>query len=118
MDEHADNDWYSILVRTGVYQTGTKPKYEPKVTVNTVLDAVRHGMEREYKKEMSAKNRKASVIPEEAIASDVISEGSPTAEKKAELGVTTPGGTHEKAEAEGYVNGSNGTNGTNGVNGH
>jgi len=116
MDEHADNDWYSILVRTGVYQEGTKPKYEPKVIVNTVLDAVRHGMEREYKKEMSSKNRKASVIPEEAIASDVISEGSPTAERNAELGVTTPGGTHEKAQADGYVN-VNGTNGTN-SNGH
>ncbi|CAN9135134.1 unnamed protein product [Alternaria alternata] len=29
---------------------GTKPRFEPKATVNTVLDAVKHGMEREYKK--------------------------------------------------------------------
>jgi len=41
-----DEDWYSILVRTGVYQTGTTPKHEPRVTVNTVLDAVKHGMAR------------------------------------------------------------------------
>lgn len=116
MNEHADTNWYSILVRTGVYQEGTKPKYEPKATVNNVLDAVRHGMEREYKKEMQQSRRKASAIPEEAIVEDVISEASPAAEKKAELGITTPGGTHKKEEADSYVDGA--TNGTNGTNGH
>lgn len=44
------NDWYSILVRTGVYQTGTEPAYVPRVTVNNVLDAVKHGIEREMAK--------------------------------------------------------------------
>ncbi|OWP04404.1 hypothetical protein B2J93_7947 [Marssonina coronariae] len=43
----AKNDWYSILVKTGVYQEGTEPAYVPRVTVDTVLDAVRHGIERE-----------------------------------------------------------------------
>jgi len=46
------NDWYSILVKTGVYQDGTKPAYKPRVTVDTVLDAVKHGLEREFTKKM------------------------------------------------------------------
>ena len=45
-----DDTWYSILVKTGVYRDGTTPKYQPKVIVDNVLDAVRHGMERELKK--------------------------------------------------------------------
>ena len=49
-NEKANNDWYSILVQTGVYQTGTEPAYKPKMTVNTVLDAVKHGIEREMTK--------------------------------------------------------------------
>lgn len=48
-NEKAKNTWYSILVRTGVYQEGTEPAYKPKVTVDTVLDAVKHGMARELK---------------------------------------------------------------------
>ncbi|KAK2625733.1 hypothetical protein QTJ16_005045 [Diplocarpon rosae] len=46
----AKNDWYSILVKTGVYQDGTEPAYVPRATVNTVLDAVKHGIEREMTK--------------------------------------------------------------------
>jgi HAD superfamily hydrolase (TIGR01456 family) len=49
-NKHSDNTWYSILVRTGVFQEGTKPKFAPKATVDTVLDAVLHGIEREQKK--------------------------------------------------------------------
>ena len=49
-NEHSKNTWYSILVRTGVFQEGTKPKFTPKATVDTVLDAVMHGLEREQKK--------------------------------------------------------------------
>ncbi|RKU49476.1 hypothetical protein DL546_007977 [Coniochaeta pulveracea] len=40
-------DWYSILVKTGVYQDGTEPAYKPRVTVPTVLDSVKYGIERE-----------------------------------------------------------------------
>ena len=43
----AENDWYSILVRTGIFQEGTKPRYTPRATVDTVLDAVKHGIQRE-----------------------------------------------------------------------
>ncbi|KAI9813406.1 MAG: hypothetical protein M1827_004080 [Pycnora praestabilis] len=52
-NDSAENTWYSILVRTGVYKKGTKPKYEPQVTVDTVLDAVRHGMKREFAKALA-----------------------------------------------------------------
>ncbi|KAL6715572.1 hypothetical protein ACLMJK_006533 [Lecanora helva] len=51
----ADNDWYSILVRTGVFQEGTKPRYTPRATVDTVLDAVKHGIQREVNKAAKAK---------------------------------------------------------------
>lgn len=53
-NEHAENSWYSILVRTGVFQEGTKPKFPPKATVDNVLEAVAHGMERERKKEFKS----------------------------------------------------------------
>jgi ribonucleotide monophosphatase NagD (HAD superfamily) len=48
-NEKSKNDWYSILVKTGVYQEGTEPAYKPRITVDTVLDAVKHGMDRELK---------------------------------------------------------------------
>lgn len=47
VNEKAENDWYSILVETGVYQAGTEPAYKPRVTVPNVLDAVNHGIRRE-----------------------------------------------------------------------
>ncbi|TVY57665.1 putative CDP-alcohol phosphatidyltransferase class-I family protein [Lachnellula cervina] len=34
-------EWTSILVKTGVFQDGTKPAYKPKVVVNDVLEAVK-----------------------------------------------------------------------------
>lgn len=51
-NEKSQNEWYSILVRTGVFQEGTEPAYKPRATVDTVLDAVKHGMEREFNKKM------------------------------------------------------------------
>jgi len=50
-NKQADNRWYSILVETGVYQAGTKPTFEPNVTVNNVLDAVNHGIKREHQRQ-------------------------------------------------------------------
>ncbi|KIW14749.1 TIGR01456 family HAD hydrolase [Exophiala spinifera] len=51
-NEHGDPnvEWYSILVRTGVYQEGTKPAFIPKMTVDNVLEAVKYGMRREFDK--------------------------------------------------------------------
>lgn len=60
-NEQAENDWYSILVKTGVYQDGTEPAYKPRVTVTTVLDAVNHGIEREVKKRQDQTARKPRI---------------------------------------------------------
>ncbi len=46
-NEKSKNEWYSILVRTGVFQEGTEPIYKPRAIVDTVLDAVNHSMKRE-----------------------------------------------------------------------
>ncbi|KAI1455586.1 HAD-superfamily hydrolase [Annulohypoxylon moriforme] len=56
-NEKAENDWYSILVKTGVYQDGTEPAYKPRVTVNTVLDAVNHGIEREMERRKKTQSK-------------------------------------------------------------
>ena len=48
-NKQAENQWYSILVRTGVFQDGTKPKFTPEATVDNVLEAVLHGIQREHK---------------------------------------------------------------------
>lgn len=44
------NDWYSVLVKTGVYQDGDKPRYPAKKTVDNVLEAVKFAFEREHRK--------------------------------------------------------------------
>lgn len=51
-NEKSKNEWYSILVRTGVYQEGTEPAYKPRITVDNVLDAVNHGIRREFTKKL------------------------------------------------------------------
>ncbi|KAL8739483.1 MAG: hypothetical protein Q9190_007716 [Brigantiaea leucoxantha] len=51
----SSNQWYSILVRTGVFQEGTKPRFTPKATVDNVLEAVKHGIQREAEKTMKDK---------------------------------------------------------------
>ncbi|PSN66147.1 HAD-superfamily hydrolase [Corynespora cassiicola Philippines] len=61
-DKRADNQWYSILVRTGVFQEGTTPRFQPRATVDTVLDAVKHGIEREYRKVLRASMVQTGVI--------------------------------------------------------
>lgn len=58
VNEKADNEWYSILVKTGVYQEGTEPAYKPRATVDTVLDAVNHGIQREMRKRVAASLQK------------------------------------------------------------
>ncbi|CAK7217027.1 hypothetical protein SCUCBS95973_003012 [Sporothrix curviconia] len=51
MDAKTKNTtWYSVLVKTGVYQDGTEPAYKPRAVVDTVLDAVNHGIEREMQR--------------------------------------------------------------------
>ncbi|KAF2126914.1 HAD-superfamily hydrolase [Dothidotthia symphoricarpi CBS 119687] len=59
-----DANWYSILVETGVFQKGTTPRFQPKAIVETVLDAVKHGMEREYRKSLKESAQATSVTEE------------------------------------------------------
>jgi len=66
-NKESENTWYSILVRTGVFQIGTVPKFTPKATVDTVLEAVQHGIEREYRNALkkAAFNSPSAVAIEE-----------------------------------------------------
>ena len=40
-------EWTSVLVKTGVFQDGLKPKHKPKVIVNDVLEAVKWALHQE-----------------------------------------------------------------------
>ena len=57
-------NWHSILVRTGVFQEGTKPAYTPKMTVDNVLEAVKYGIQREFEQKMKKLNIAAGDTPE------------------------------------------------------
>ena len=63
----SENDWYSILVRTGVFQEGTKPRFIPRATVDTVLDAVKHGIKREMDRAIKKKVMAQSAVDVEAV---------------------------------------------------
>ncbi|KAL9611464.1 MAG: hypothetical protein Q9167_003901 [Letrouitia subvulpina] len=63
----SENQWFSILVRTGVFQEGTKSQFTPNATVDNVLEAVKYGMKREADKILKAKLRQLS-IQQEAIS--------------------------------------------------
>lgn len=41
-------NWLSILVKTGVFQEGTIPRFPPKKICNNVLEAVKFGIQREF----------------------------------------------------------------------
>ncbi|OQN95623.1 hypothetical protein B0A48_18222 [Cryoendolithus antarcticus] len=76
----SENTWYSILVRTGVYEQGTKPKFEPKFTADHVLEAVLHGVEREQRKEL-----RQTLEATQTALDEIAIEDEPTAgEKKAQ----------------------------------
>ncbi|KAL2172380.1 hypothetical protein VTG60DRAFT_6219 [Thermothelomyces hinnuleus] len=75
MDEISSNEWYSILVKTGVYQDGTEPKYKPRKLVDTVLDAVNHGIRREMARAGSRKDTGGRMLPLDDAALKAIGEG-------------------------------------------
>ncbi|KAK4654063.1 hypothetical protein QC762_0061650 [Podospora pseudocomata] len=75
MNEKSKNEWYSILVKTGVYQAGTEPKHKPRKLVDTVLDAVNHGIRREMAKLGTRKDGKGRKLPLDDAALKAISEG-------------------------------------------
>lgn len=58
-----DSSWYSMLVKTGVYQEGTIPKYKPKKTCENVLEAVKFAIEREHQKELEEWNSSVTEAP-------------------------------------------------------
>lgn len=45
----AENIWYSILVWIGVFREGSTPRFPPRAMVENVLEAIKHGMRREYR---------------------------------------------------------------------
>ncbi|PGH00379.1 TIGR01456 family HAD hydrolase [Helicocarpus griseus UAMH5409] len=66
--DKSEHNWYSILVKTGVYQEGTTPQFPPNKTVENVLEAVKFGMDREHRKEAkeaSMKKANEAIIEEE-----------------------------------------------------
>ena len=69
--DNSISNWYSILVRTGVFREGTKPSYFPKMTVDNVLDAVKYGMQREFTKTVKLNSVFAppaeGAVPEDSI---------------------------------------------------
>lgn len=60
--QKSENTWFSILVRTGVFKEGTKPRYMPKMTVDNVLEAVKYGMEREQVRAIKEKTINAPPV--------------------------------------------------------
>jgi HAD superfamily hydrolase (TIGR01456 family) len=75
MDAISENEWYSILVKTGVYQSGTEPKYRPRKLVDTVLDAVNHGIRREMSRLGSRKDTGGRMLPLDDAALKAVGEG-------------------------------------------
>ncbi|EDK45745.1 hypothetical protein LELG_03924 [Lodderomyces elongisporus NRRL YB-4239] len=60
-----DASWHSILVKTGVYQEGTEPKYKPKHLCDDVLEAVKYAIEREHQLELAEWNETAQAENED-----------------------------------------------------
>ncbi|KAL9592882.1 MAG: hypothetical protein Q9179_006279 [Wetmoreana sp. 5 TL-2023] len=65
--ELSGTTWYSILVRTGVFQEGSKPAFHPNVTVDNVLEAVKYGIRREVEKCLQCKVQQLSEQQEAVI---------------------------------------------------
>lgn len=66
----AQTDWHSILVRTGVFQEGTKPAYMPKMTVDNVLEAVKYGMQRELDQKIKRMHLSSEAAPTAIVEDD------------------------------------------------
>lgn len=101
-----DETWFSILVKTGVYQEGTVPKYKPKHLCDNVLESVKFAIEREHEKELAEWNETA--VDDESVSkvslkinfSDFIMTPSEKQEqeKKEKLTKTKPVEEHEAIE--------------------
>ncbi|THC91806.1 hypothetical protein EYZ11_008738 [Aspergillus tanneri] len=69
-DKISDVHWYSILVKTGVYQEGTTLRFPPKKVCQNVLDAVQFSVEREM-----SRNCNESAIADDADSQESTSIG-------------------------------------------
>ncbi|KAJ5115394.1 phosphatase [Penicillium alfredii] len=49
-NDTSDIEWFSILVKTGVYQENTIPRFTPKHICDNIYEAVKFAVEREYQK--------------------------------------------------------------------
>lgn len=58
-----DESWFSILVKTGVYQEHTTPKFMPKHLTDNVLEAVKFAVDREHERELAEWNASAEAAP-------------------------------------------------------
>ncbi|KZF23591.1 phosphatidyl synthase [Xylona heveae TC161] len=72
-------NWYSILVRTGVYQTGTQPRFQPRHIADNVLEAVKHGMHLEYMKKLQVEQNR---LNDKAIEQGNLDYAKPESEQK------------------------------------
>jgi HAD superfamily hydrolase (TIGR01456 family) len=81
-DQHSENSWYSILVETGVYQSGTKPRFAPRATVTNVLDAVNHGIDRENKRQQKALLKDALELNDLKLNGEAVEDFTPAAPKE------------------------------------
>jgi HAD superfamily hydrolase (TIGR01456 family) len=68
----ADNTWYSILVRTGVFQQCAKPVYQPKMTADNMLEAVNNCMQREFNKQLKRMAVRPTPVIQDMVAESAI----------------------------------------------
>lgn len=59
-DKISDTEWFSILVKTGVYQNGMVPRYPARKTCDNVLEAVKFALWREISKDMNVVDLKGT----------------------------------------------------------
>lgn len=52
-NDKSDIDWYSILVKTGVWQDRTIPRYPPRKICDNVYDAIKFSIDREQQKSIN-----------------------------------------------------------------
>ncbi|PFH62972.1 hypothetical protein XA68_10723 [Ophiocordyceps unilateralis] len=71
VDEKSDNEWYSILVKTGVYQDGTEPTFKPRAIVDNVLEAVKLGIQREMRKRVASSLEQKVLVGEATVQDEV-----------------------------------------------
>lgn len=68
-NDTSDIEWFSILVKTGVYQENTIPRFTPKHICDNVYEAVKFAVEREYQKFL--KNSKPGQLENDTMGNEL-----------------------------------------------